>query len=67
MCVDVGNNAYTFGRYYECKENNAFLMSGYSGSIGFALPASIGAWAAVDGKRPVIAVAGDWGIGSVSC
>ena len=38
-------------------------MSGYLGSIGFALPASIGAWAAVKGTRPIIAVAGDGGFG----
>jgi thiamine pyrophosphate-dependent acetolactate synthase large subunit-like protein len=37
-------------------------MSGYLGSIGFALPASIGAWAAVGSERPVVAVAGDGGI-----
>jgi thiamine pyrophosphate-dependent acetolactate synthase large subunit-like protein/nitrite reductase/ring-hydroxylating ferredoxin subunit len=61
MCVDVGNNAYSFGRYYEAKENNTFLMSGYLGSIGFAYPAAIGAWAAVAGERPIIAVAGDGG------
>lgn len=60
MCVDVGNNAYSFGRYYESKANT-FLMSGYLGSIGFALPASMGAWAAVGDDRPVIAVAGDGG------
>lgn len=60
MCVDVGNNAYSFGRYFECK-NQSFLMSGYLGSIGFALPASIGAWAAVGNKRPIIVVAGDGG------
>lgn len=60
MCVDVGNNAYSFGRYYESK-NNTFLMSGYLGSIGFSLPASMGAWAAVGNERPVIAVAGDGG------
>ncbi|MFT4772126.1 MAG: pyruvate oxidase [Cryomorphaceae bacterium] len=60
MCVDVGNNAYSFGRYFEAK-NHSFLMSGYLGSIGFALPASIGAWAAVGDSRPVIAVAGDGG------
>ena len=63
MCVDVGNNAYSFGRYYESKANNRFLMSGYLGSIGFALPASMGAWAAVGNERKVIAVAGDGGIG----
>lgn len=62
MCVDVGNNAYSFGRYYESKQNN-FLMSGYLGSIGFALPAAIGAWAAVGDSRPVVAVAGDGGLG----
>lgn len=60
MCVDVGNNAYSLGRYFECK-NQSFLMSGYLGSIGFALPAAMGAWAASRGKRPVIAVAGDGG------
>lgn len=61
MCVDVGNNAYSFGRYFEPK-NQDFLMSGYLGSIGFALPAAIGAWAAVGDSRPVIAVAGDGGV-----
>ncbi|CAN0534675.1 unnamed protein product, partial [Laminaria digitata] len=61
MCVDVGNNAYSFGRYFEAK-NQRFLMSGYLGSIGFALPASIGAWAAVGDERPIIAVAGDGGL-----
>lgn len=62
MCVDVGNNAYSFGRYYESKENNTFLMSGYLGSIGFALPASIGAWAAAAKDKPIIAVSGDGGL-----
>lgn len=61
MCVDVGNNAYSFGRYFESTQQT-FLMSGYLGSIGFALPAAIGAWAAVGNKRPIIAVAGDGGI-----
>ncbi|PHR22809.1 MAG: pyruvate oxidase [Fluviicola sp.] len=60
MCADVGNNAYSFGRYFECQEHT-FLMSGYLGSIGFALPAAMGAWAAVGDERPVIAVAGDGG------
>jgi pyruvate oxidase len=59
MCVDVGNNAYSFARYFEAK-NQSFLMSGYLGSIGFALPASIGAWAAAGDSRPVIA--GDGGV-----
>lgn len=61
MCVDVGNNAYSFGRYFEPDQQD-FLMSGYLGSIGFALPAAIGAWAAVGNTRPIIAVAGDGGL-----
>ena len=36
IAVDVGNNTYSFGRYFEC-QNQAVLMSGYLGSIGFAL------------------------------
>ncbi len=61
ITVDVGNNAYSLGRYFESK-HQSFLMSGYLGSIGFALPASMGAWAATGDTRPVIAVAGDGGI-----
>ena len=61
MCVDVGNNAYSFGRYFEV-EKHSFLMSGYLGSIGFALPASMGAFAAVGNDRPIVAVAGDGGL-----
>lgn len=60
MCVDVGNNAYSFGRYFEPKRQS-FLMSGYLGSIGFAFPAAMGAYAAVGEERPIIAVAGDGG------
>jgi len=36
-------------------------MFGYLGSIGFALPAALGAWAATRGKHPVLTVAGDGG------
>jgi len=66
MCVDVGNNAYSFGRYFESR-GHAFLMSGYLGSIGFALPAALGAWVATQEKgtrwqgRKVISVSGDGG------
>ncbi|MFQ5522842.1 MAG: thiamine pyrophosphate-binding protein [Acidimicrobiia bacterium] len=62
LCVDVGNNTYSFGRYFEA-ERQSVLMSGYLGSIGFALPAALGAWAAVGGERQVVAIAGDGGLG----
>ena len=60
IAVDVGNHAYSFGRYFECKAGQSVLMSGYLGSIGFGYPAAIGAWAAA-AERPVFAVTGDGG------
>ena len=61
LTVDVGNNAYSFGRYFEC-ERQSVLMSGYLGSIGFGFPAAMGAWAAAP-DRKTVAVTGDGGFG----
>lgn len=61
MAVDVGNNTYSFGKFFECK-NQKVLMSGYLGSIGFGFPAAMGAWAAYPEKQ-IIAVTGDGGFG----
>ncbi|MCH7498361.1 MAG: Rieske 2Fe-2S domain-containing protein [Candidatus Marinimicrobia bacterium] len=61
IAVDVGNNTYSFGRYFECQQQT-ILMSGYLGSIGFGFPAALGAWSAHTGRK-VIAVAGDGGFG----
>lgn len=62
ICVDVGNNTYSFGRYFEVARQTV-LMSGYLGSIGFGYPAALGAWAAVGGTRQIVAVTGDGGFG----
>ncbi len=67
IAVDVGNNTYSFGRYFEC-EAQRILMSGYLGSIGFSFPAAMGAWAATQDQteyrgRKVISVSGDGGFG----
>ncbi len=67
IAADVGNNTYSFGRYFEC-ENQRILMSGYLGSIGFSLPAAMGAWAATQDQaeykgRKVISISGDGGFG----
>jgi thiamine pyrophosphate-dependent acetolactate synthase large subunit-like protein len=68
FAVDVGNNTYSFGRYFECKRH-AVLMSGYLGSIGFGYPAAMGAWAATRSGderfagRKVLCVTGDGGFG----
>ena len=61
IAVDVGNNAYSFGRYFEC-DRQSVLMSGYLGSIGFGYPAAMGAWAAAP-DRKILAVTGDGGFG----
>ncbi len=64
--VDVGNNTYSFGRYFECVRQTV-LMSGYLGSIGFALPAALGAWVATQEDDPlfhgrkVVSISGDGG------
>ena len=68
IAVDVGNNTYSFGRYFECQRQSV-LMSGYLGSIGFSFPAAMGAWAATQEDDPrfkgrkVISVSGDGGFG----
>ena len=68
IAVDVGNNTYSFGRYFECSQQSV-LMSGYLGSIGFSFPAAMGAWAATQEEdprfkgRPVVSISGDGGFG----
>ncbi|MEL7488553.1 MAG: thiamine pyrophosphate-binding protein, partial [Pseudomonadota bacterium] len=67
MPVDVGNNTYSFGRYFE-PTGQRILMSGYLGSIGFGFPAAMGAWAATQDfaefrGRKVVSVSGDGGFG----
>lgn len=63
IAVDVGNNTYAFGHYFTSKSNQDVLMSGYLGSIGFALPAALGAWAAVGDSRKIVSISGDGGLG----
>lgn len=68
IAVDVGNNTYSFGRYFETSDQRV-LMSGYLGSIGFSFPAAMGAWAATQEKdspfagRQVVSISGDGGFG----
>ncbi len=69
IAADVGNNTYSFGRYFETSGEQAVLMSGYLGSIGYGYPAAMGAWAATQEDdprfrhRPVWVVSGDGGFG----
>jgi thiamine pyrophosphate-dependent acetolactate synthase large subunit-like protein/nitrite reductase/ring-hydroxylating ferredoxin subunit len=61
VALDVGNTTYSFGRYFEA-DGQRVVMSGWLGSIGFALPAAIGAAAAYP-DTTVVAIAGDGGFG----
>ncbi|MGH9011976.1 MAG: thiamine pyrophosphate-binding protein, partial [Acidimicrobiia bacterium] len=66
IAVDVGNNTYSFGRFFECRGRQDVLMSGYLGSIGFGLPAALGASVAVrreGSSRKVVSISGDGGLG----
>lgn len=67
ISVDVGNNTYSFGRYFE-STGQRVLMSGYLGSIGFGFPGAMGAWAATQdfeefAGRKVVSISGDGGFG----
>jgi pyruvate oxidase len=61
VTVDVGNHAYSLGRYLELAGQRV-AMSGYLGSIGFGYPAALGAALAFP-EQPVVCVTGDGGFG----
>jgi len=61
ISLDVGNNTYSFGRYFDCKKQR-IILSGYLGSIGFSFPAAMGAYYA-EPETPIVSVSGDGGFG----
>lgn len=61
--VDVGQHQMWAAQSLECGPDQRFLTSGGMGSMGFALPAAIGACFA-SAPRPVVVVAGDGGFQS---
>jgi thiamine pyrophosphate-dependent acetolactate synthase large subunit-like protein/nitrite reductase/ring-hydroxylating ferredoxin subunit len=61
VALDVGNTTYSFGRYFEA-DGQRVVMSGWLGSIGYALPASLGAALAYP-EKTIVAIAGDGGFG----
>ncbi|GAB4397115.1 MAG: biosynthetic-type acetolactate synthase large subunit [Microscillaceae bacterium] len=60
LVSDVGQHQMVASRYYQFDAPNAHVTSGGLGTMGFALPAAIGAKLAVP-HREVIAVIGDAG------
>lgn len=59
-CVDVGQHQMWAAQSLELGPEQRFLTSGGMGSMGFALPAAIGAACCSNG-RPVVVIAGDGG------
>lgn len=60
MVADVGQNQIWAARNFEDREGRSFLTSGGLGTMGYSLPAAVGARFAAPGKQ-VAAVVGDGG------
>jgi acetolactate synthase-1/2/3 large subunit len=60
VVTDVGQHQMTTSRYYQYKNPRTNVTSGGAGTMGFALPAALGAKLALPEKQ-VIAVIGDGG------
>ena len=61
VVTDVGQNQMMGARYSRFKESRSFISSGGLGTMGFGLPAAIGAKVACP-ERPVCCFVGDGGI-----
>ncbi len=61
LVSDVGQHQMASARYYQFNKTNTQITSGGLGTMGFGLPASVGAALAAEEGTQVIAVIGDGG------
>lgn len=66
LATDVGLHQMWAAQAWTCDEPNRFLTSGGAGTMGFGLPAAIGAQLGCP-DRPVLAVVGDGGFQMTLC
>ncbi len=59
LSTEVGQNQIWSANYFRFKDPRSLITSGGFGTMGYGLPAAIGASAAAGGEKPVIAVMGD--------
>ena len=63
IITDVGQHQMWVAQFYPFSYPRQFLTSGGLGTMGFGLPAGLGASFAVDDKKtPVVAISGDGGV-----
>ena len=61
IVTDVGQHQMVTCRYAKCNKSKSNVTSGGLGTMGFGLPAAIGAWYGTP-ERDVVAIIGDGGI-----